>query len=177
MMKEIIKPIAVLSIICLVVTAVLAFVHMETSPIILAAEEKAAAQARTEVLPEAKDFEKIEGIPLPDGVTEAYRGSNRSGYVIISQAKGYGGTIRIICGIRPDGSIQEVKTLSHAETGGIGSRVADNASPYRLGYSGKTADTYGEVDAVTGATISSTAYKKAVGQAFEAYAVIKGAEA
>ena len=41
---------------------------------------------------------------------------------------------------------------------------------------GKTADNYQGVDAITGATISSTAYKKAVGSAFEAYEIVKGAE-
>ena len=177
MMKDIIKPIAVLSVICLVVTAVLAFVHMETAPIIQAAEEKAAAEARTEVLPRAKDFQKREDLSLPEGVTEVYQATDNTGYVIMSQAKGYGGSIRIICGIRPDGTIEAVKTLSHAETGGIGSRVADNGSLYREGYKGKTIETYQEVDAVTGATISSTAYKKAVGLALEAYTRIKGAEA
>ena len=175
-MKEIFKPIIVLASICLVVTALLAFVNMETRPIIQAAEEKAAAQARAEVLPQAESFEKIEGLSLPEGVTEVYEGSHHSGYVIMMQAKGYGGYIRLICGIRPDGSIESVKTLSHSETGGIGSRVADNGSGYREGYRNKTIDTYQEVDAMTGATVSSKAYQKAVGLALEAYEIIRGAE-
>lgn len=174
-MKDIIKPILVLSLICLVVTAMLAFVHMETQPLIKAAEEKAAEQARSEVLPSAKSFTKIEDVTLPEGVTEAYKGSDDSGYVIMSQAKGYGGNICIICGISPDGAIVDVKTLSHAETGGIGSRVADNNSPYRNGYQGRDKDTYKDVDAVTGATISSKAYNKAVGLALEACEQIRGA--
>ena len=59
-MKDIIKPIAVLGAICLVVTALLAYINSVTSPIILAAEQKAAEEARLEVMPEANSFEKID---------------------------------------------------------------------------------------------------------------------
>ena len=174
-MKDIIKPIAVLACICLVVTAMLAYVNMVTSPIIKAAEEEAAAKARSEVLTEAKDFEMIKNVKLPEGVTEAYKGSGNSGYVFMMTQKGYGGDIRLICGIRNDGTIEAVKTLGHSETSGIGSRVVDNAGGYSKNYEGKTAENYESVDAVTGATISSKAYKKAIGTAFDAYKIVKEA--
>ena len=45
-MKDIIKPIAVLAAICLVVTALLAYINSVTAPIIAEADEKAAAKAR-----------------------------------------------------------------------------------------------------------------------------------
>ena len=125
----------------------------------------------------AKDFKKLDNVKLPEGVTEVYEGSDNSGYVIMMEAKGYGGTIKLICGIRPDGSIEAVKTLSHSETSGIGSKVVDNGSGYHENYKGKTKETYSSVDAVTGATISSTAYKKALSSAFEAYDIVKGAKA
>ncbi len=175
-MKDIIKPIAVLGAICLVVTALLAYINGITQPIIKAAEEEAAAQARSEVLKEANSFEMMKVKNLPDGVTEVYKGSGDSGYVFMMTQKGYGGDIKLICGIKNDGTIEAVKTLSHSETSGIGSRVVDNGSGYREKYVGKTANDYQSVDAITGATISSTAYKKAVGSAFEAYKVVKGAE-
>lgn len=172
-MKEIIKPIAVLASICLVVTAVLAFVNSVTSPIIAAANEKAAAEARQEVLREADSFEPIEAA-LPDGVTEAYRAANGAGYVFKLETKGYGGTIELMCGMKPDGSIESIKTLNHSETSGIGSKVVDNAGSYSRSYQGKTAGDYESVDAVTGATISSKAYKRAVKAAFEAYQAVTG---
>lgn len=174
-MKDIIKPIAVLAGICLVVTALLAYVNLVTAPIIQAAEEKAAAEARSEVLSEADSFEALD-VPLPQGVTEAYKGSNDAGYVFMLSAKGYGGEIKLICGIRNDGSIEAVKTLSHSETSGIGSRVVDNGSGYRENYYGKTAENYEQVDAISGATISSKAYKAAIASAFEAFAQVKEAK-
>ncbi len=175
-MKDIVKPIAVLAAICLVVTALLATVNAITAPIIREADEKAAAKARSEVLTEADSFEEITGVALPEGVTEAYRAQNGAGYVFKLETKGYGGTITMMCGVKADGSIESVQTLSHSETSGIGSRVVDNAAGYNKNYAGKTADNYDEVDAVTGATISSKAYKKAVASAFDAYQTVKEAE-
>lgn len=175
-MKEIIKPIVVLTSICLIVTALLAYVNMVTSPIIQAAEEKNAAEARAEVLKEAKNFELLKTDSLPEGITEVYKGDNDSGYVFMMTTKGYGGDIKLICGIRTDGSIEAVKTLSHSETSGIGSKVVDNNSGYREKYQNKTAENYNDVDAVTGATISSKAYKKAISSAFEAFEQVKGAK-
>lgn len=174
-MKDIIKPIAVLAGICLVVTALLAYINLVTSPIITAAEEKAAEEARAEVLSEADGFEPLD-IKLPEGVTEAYEANNGTGYVFMLSTKGYGGEIKLICGIKSYGSIEAVKTLSHSETSGIGSKVVDNNSGYREKYFGKNADNYTEVDALTGATISSKAYKKAIECAFEAYELVKEAE-
>ena len=86
-MKDIIKPIVVLASICLIVTALLAYVNMVTAPIIKEAQDKEAAQARSEVLSEAKDFEKLDVDKLPEGVTEVYKGSDNSGYVFMLTQK------------------------------------------------------------------------------------------
>ncbi len=171
--NEIIKPIAVLTCICLVVTALLAYVNLVTAPIISESEKKSAAQARTEVLSEADDFEQLD-TELPEGVTEAYKATNGAGYVFMLTTKGYGGDMKLICGIKSNGSIEQCKTLSHKETSGLGSKTAED--PYRTQYNGKTADTYTQVDAITGATISSNAYQKAIKNAFEAYALVKEAK-
>ena len=176
MMKDIFKPIIVLPCICLVVTTLLAVVNMVTAPIIKAAEEEAASKARAEVLTEAKSFELMKNVKLPDGVTEAYKGNDGTGFVFMLTQKGYGGDIKLICGMRPDGSIEAIKTLSHSETSGIGSKVVDNAGGYNKNYSRKTAADYESVDFVSGATISSKAYRAAVKSAFDAYDVVKGAK-
>lgn len=175
--KEIIKPIVVLTCICLVVTALLAYINMITQPIIQAAEEKAATEARAEVLPEANgSFTEIDAQLLPEGVTEGFEADNGSGYVFSLVTKGYGGDAKLICGINSNGEIKACKTLSHGETSGIGSRVFDNKEPFKDNFVGKTADTYEQVDGITGATISSTAYKKALGTAFDAYEAVKEAK-
>ncbi len=171
--NEIIKPVLVLVCICLVVTALLAYINSVTSPIIAKAEQEKTEQAMSEVLADADGFEKLEIENLPDRVTEVYTANNGSGYVFMLTTKGYGGDMKLICGMKSDGTIEQCKTLSHAETSGLGSKTAED--PYRNQYSGKSDDTLSEVDAITGATISSTAYKNAIEDAFKAYDMVKEA--
>ena len=168
--NEIIKPVLVLVSICLVVTALLAYINSVTSPIIAKAEEEKTRQAMTEVLSEADSFEKLEIENLPERVTEAYSATNGAGYVFMLTTKGYGGDMKLICGMDADGVIEQCKTLLHAETSGLGSKTAED--PYRNQYCGKSAETLGEVDAITGATISSNAYKNAIEDAFKAYDIV-----
>ena len=175
-MKDILKPIIVLALICLLVTASLAYVNIKTAPVIKAAEEKAASSARHEVLKEAETFERINSLKLPDGAVEAYKGNDESGYAIIVKVKGYGGDMKLMCGIRHDGTMEGVKTLTHNETTGIGSRVVDNNSKYKESFAGTTAGEYRNIDTVSGATISSKAYKKGIGIAFDAFKAIREAE-
>lgn len=172
--SEIIKPIAVLTCICLVVSALLAYVNLVTSPIITEAAAKAAEEARAEVLKEADSFEKLELKDLPACVDEVYRASNGAGYVFMLTTKGYGGDMKLICGINADGAIEACKTLSHSETSGLGSKTAED--PYKSQYNGKNADTLNEVDTITGATISSKAYQTAIADAFKAFDLVKEAE-
>ena len=171
--NEIIKPVLVLVCICLVVTALLAYINSVTSPIIAKAEQEKTEQAMSEVLAEADGFNPLEIENLPERVTEVYSAQNGSGYVFMLTTKGYGGDMKLICGMKADGTIEQCKTLSHAETSGLGSKTAED--PYRNQYSGKNADTLSEVDAITGATISSTAYKNAIEDAFKAYDMVKEA--
>ena len=171
--NEIIKPVLVLVCICLVVTALLAYINSVTSPIIAKAEQEKTEQAMSEVLADADGFEKLEIENLPDRVTEVYSAQNGSGYVFMLTTKGYGGDMKLICGMKADGTIEQCKTLSHAETSGLGSKTAED--PYRNQYSGKNSDTLSEVDAITGATISSNAYKNAIEDAFKAYDMVKEA--
>ena len=171
--NEIIKPVLVLVCICLVVTALLAYINSVTSPIIAKAEQEKTEQAMSEVLADADGFEKLEIENLPERVTEVYTAQNGSGYVFMLTTKGYGGDMKLICGMKADGTIEQCKTLSHAETSGLGSKTAED--PYRNQYCGKTSDTLSEVDAITGATISSTAYKNAIEDAFKAFDMVKEA--
>lgn len=172
--SEIIKPVLVLTLICAVVTFALAYVNSVTAPIIAKSQEEEAQKARAEVLKDGDAFTKIDVDNLPQTVTEVYRAENGAGYVFMLTAKGYGGDMKLICGINSSGEIEECKTLSHNETSGLGSKTAED--PYRSQYSGKTADTLNQVDTITGATISSNAYKNAVTDALEAYKTVKEAE-
>ena len=178
-MTDFVQPIAILTAICLVCAALLAYLNGVTEPIIQATEAAIAEAAMSEVLPEADVFGVIV-IELPevydDGpenfVTEIYDARNGAGYVFMITGNGYGGkgTMKLITSVDHDGNIIATKTLQHAETAGMGSKTADDA--YRQQWTGVNADTIDSVDAVTGATISSGHYLNSMRSDFQAYEYI-----
>jgi len=169
--NKIFKPIVVLCVICIVVTGALAATNSVTAPIIEAATLAAQEAARTELLPDAQGFEKVEGINVAN-VSDVYRTTNDVGVVITSSAKGYGGTMTVMTAFTPDGTIRRLKVTENQETKGIGSNVASNAS-YWERYEGVSAGQAlvlnQDIDAYSGATISSKAVLSAVNSAIEAY--------
>ena len=155
--NKIFKPIVVLCVICIVVTGALAATNGMTAPIIEAATLAAQEAARTELLPDAQSFEKVEGIDVAN-VSDVYRTTNDVGVVITA--------------ITPDGNIKQIKVTEQSETKGIGSNVVATPS-YWERYEGVSAAQAlvlnQDIDAYSGATISSRAVLTAVNSAIEAY--------
>ena len=81
----------------------------------------------------------------------------------------------IAAAFTPDGTIRQLKVTDNKETKGIGSNVASSAS-YWEKYAGLSAEKAlvlkTDVDAYSGATISSKALNAAVNAAIEAYNMI-----
>ena len=171
MKNDTIAPVIVLSLICLVISGTLAFTNSITEPVIASAAAERERAARYEIIPEADSFEIIDISGLPATVKEAYRSTNEVGYVILITTNGYGGDIKIICGIDPDGKLIHSKALEQVETKGLGSRITD--ASFTAQFEGKDSRLEG-VAAITGATISSQAYINAIIDAFVAFEVIRG---
>ena len=101
---------------------------------------------------------------------EVSKGGSVTGYCIIVTAIGYGGPIYMIVGIDPSGGIKGIRILAHCETPGIGARINETVTgdkePWFLRqFVGKRAGHLvlnQDVDAVSGATISSRAVTDAV---------------
>ncbi len=167
------KPIVVLGLICVIVTGALAATNSVTAPIIEEATRLAQEQARQELLPEAEGFEKIEGIDVAN-VSDVYAASNGVGYVVTSSAKGYGGTMTVMVSFTPEGTIKQIKVTEQAETQGIGSKVAGDASFWEryAGLEAKPLVLDQDVDRLSGATISSRALTAAVNSAIDGYNAI-----
>jgi len=153
------RSIIVLTVICLVWGGLLAAVHDFTRESIERAENAEINAALSIIFPGGQ-FTSENGYY---GCTE---NGALVGYAIISKGKGYGGEMKVIVGVGLDNRVAGVYVLSHSETTGIGSRATENAF---LGqFTGKTLDNLqlkkngGEIDAVTGATISSNAVTNAV---------------
>lgn len=91
--------------------------------------------------------------------------------------QGYSGLIRIIVGFLPDGTINSISVLQHAETPGLGDKMEKSKSDWSKQFNDKNPENYnlkvtkdgGEVDAITAATITSRAYADAVQRAYDAF--------
>lgn len=170
--SDFVLPIGVLLLICIVASALLAYTNSVTAPIIEAAAEEAAEQARIAVMPEADGFEELQVDGLPETVTGVYEATNGVGYVFMLTADGYGGrdTLSITCGIDSEGKITDTQVLSHEETVGLGSKITGD--DFRSQFVGKDASLEG-VDIISGATFSSNYYINAIRDAFTAYDLVK----
>ena len=89
------------------------------------------------------------------------------GYAFLAVGKGYGGDIKILIGLEDETTIKGITIISaEKETPGLGSRIAESsfASKFAGLNIGDVAlkQDGGQVDAITGATISSGAVVDAV---------------
>ena len=109
------------------------------------------------------EFGGIDTRALPEGAEAIYEiSSNGKIYYCISvNSAGFGGDINILATFDKGGSIAGVSVVSHSETPGIGTKVFEES--FLAKFRGKnTAD---EVDAISGATISSNALKSGINTA------------
>ncbi len=154
-MKEMVKYGLTLAAICVIASGLLATVNSVTRGKIFAqahAEENASLK---EVLPQAARFEAVKS---GDNILyyKGYdAGGNPVGVAFKAAGKGYSSDIETMAGMDNNGKITAIKVISLNETPGLGSRVAEK--PFTSGFAGQTADDLGNVQAITGASISSRA--------------------
>lgn len=168
--NDFIIPILVLTVICIVTSAALAFTEQATTPIIKAAEEKAAEMAKMEVLPSADGFTEVSTDGMPQTITSAFKANNGTGAVFFITVKGYGGKMNLIAGIDSEGKIVKTKTLKHSETAGLGAKTAE--PQFQNQFEGKNESLDG-VATIGGATISSKAFIGGMKDAFAAFKEVK----
>jgi Na+-translocating ferredoxin:NAD+ oxidoreductase subunit G len=90
---------------------------------------------------------------------------------------GFSGTIKLMVGLLPDGSIQRIEVLEHKETPGLGDKMETGKSDFHLQFTSQNPETFrikvkkdgGDVDAITASTITTRAYCEAVQRAWETY--------
>lgn len=189
--KDILKPALILFLICAVASAALAGTNLLTKDKIEEQNRIQAETARQTVLPNASSFEKIE----PDGgffdpaVTECFAGKNGDsvvGYVFTTTAKSYGGDIQVMTGIsEEDGTVSGVALLSINDTPGLGMNAQKESfrDQYKQAVPANgfaviknAAPTEGEVEAMTGATITTNGVTDAVNKAVAQYNKMKGGD-
>ena len=176
-MRDIIKTTIPLFVICIVTGLCLSYVNSITKAPIARRIMEASELKKAEVLKEAQSFtelkipEKISG--KNNIITAAFKGVNSgktAGFVFNVSPKGYGGPIDVTVGIGVDGSVTGVKLGENKETPGLGTKAAE--APFITQYGGKNIKAIFElvkkppagnqIQAISGATISSRAVNSAV---------------
>ena len=113
-------------------------------------------------------------------IYSAHMGSKKVGTAIIGMSsKGFSGLIKVMAGFNPDGSIKNIQVLEQKETPGLGTKIKStrfiqqyvNKKP--ASFNLKVKKDGGEVDALTGATISTRAFSEAVQQAYDVFENLK----
>lgn len=197
-MKDILKLCISLGFFCAVSGGALAFVNHKTAEPCKRAEEAERTDKLKLVLP--ADAVETLSDDLVDGV-QFFRAMDGNGKLLAYAAEGmsnsgFGGELRVLAGISPEGTILGILVSKHSETPGIGTAVTDRKAtrslwevlsgnstvdpfpPNRIldSYSGKTLQqplTLGSGDngvmSISGATISSKAVLAAVNSISQAW--------
>ncbi|MGN0383398.1 MAG: RnfABCDGE type electron transport complex subunit G [Eubacterium sp.] len=185
-MKKLIKEALILFVITIVAGFLLGLVYETTKDARTRQEEKAQKRAYQEVFKDAESFKNVmydadavdkfildsdediqSGDIIIDGIVSAQNSDGEiMGYVVtVTDTNGYGGDIQFTVGIQNDGTVNGISILSISETAGLGMKAQDDS--FKNQYSGKNVDKFeytkdgasndNEIDAISGATITTKA--------------------
>jgi len=172
-----------LFIVTLVASSALGFVYTFTKEPIEAARLAKRTRAIGEVLPDYDNnpFTGLYKIAVDDDTLYFYPGKLNNKLVGTAvetfTTKGFSGKIKLMVGLLPDGTINDIAVLEHKETPGLGDKMDKKKSDFSLQFQGKnpmdisisvTKDG-GDIEAITASTISSRAFCEAVIRAYNAY--------
>lgn len=181
-MKSMLKDTLVLFIITLFAGLLLGVVYQITKEPIAAQEEKARQEAFAEVFEAAENFQTVElpaveeidrvlteagisGVTVEEIVSALDSSGSLLGYCItVTSHEGYGGDIKLTLGINLDGGLNGISILEISETPGLGMKAESVLKPQFSGknvtqfeYTKSGAVTENQIDAISGATITTKA--------------------
>lgn len=161
---------------------VLTLVHSVTEKPIAEAKNRLIAESVASVISSEFDNNPFEEKTIIRRGKEKYilYPARKDGYItsIVMQSysnKGFGGKLEVIVGFRPDGIVSGYNVFKHQETPGLGSKVNDESFKKNIlgqvpqSESFKVRQDGGEIDAITGATITSRALIDAIQRAYQGY--------
>lgn len=187
-MKEMIKNAGILLAITVIAGLILGLVYETTKDTIAAREEADKKAAYKEVFTDAKDFVPLDGEimsaeyrkELDDAgykavnIDEVVKAMGAEGSVLgyvytVTTSEGYGGDITFTVGINNSKVVGGISILSINETAGLGMNAEKVLKPQ---FAGKQVDSFkytktgavadDEIDAISGATITTNAFTNAV---------------
>jgi len=182
--KNIFKYALVLFIITAVTASLLAWVNMVTADKIAQNAVLAENEALREVMVNAESFEMLDEASAKGyGAQAIYIAKDASGEEIglcVKMAQnGYGGEIISVIGVDTEGIVTGVSIISHSETPGLGAKLVKDDFKGQFTGKGevsvvKAGAKDNEVNAISGATISSRALAGSVNSAVSILKQIKG---
>ena len=171
-----------LTLVCLVCAAILGGAYAMTYKPIQQANDNILKASIGAVLPE--------GGTISDQKTARFGGRNHTyyaqlsrdavqAYAVQSSTTSFGGTLELMVGVLPDGTVNSTRVLSHSETPGLGAKCQTDTK-FIDQFKGLGPDKLvklradgGDVDAITASTITSRAYTLAVSNAVEVVKSLK----
>jgi electron transport complex protein RnfG len=186
-MKEGLRFVLVLTMITALSGLVLATTERCTRVPIAEQHARQQRKALRAVLPAVDNTPKDDSVTLTDASgkegspqkTTYYRGRQQGRIVGVAfqivAENGYGGPIRMMVGVAPDGSLLGMAILHQSETPGLGNRIKEPA--FRRQFIGKGLSGYrwrvrkdgGDFDQLSGATISSRAVVAGLAEGLKKY--------
>ncbi len=185
-MKKILKLTFILFLICAVTAGILGGVNELTYRRIDEQNRIKTVKAYSSVLP-ADAYDEIDfaaaGVPETINkvtIDKISKAANGSGYVVESTFSGAQGSITMACGVDNNLRCTGISIIKHSETSGLGANAASSSEVgvnFRAQFVGQDGGialkkSGGEIDALSGATITSTAVTKAVAVAIEAVGML-----
>jgi electron transport complex protein RnfG len=156
---------------CLTSGLIIGLVYLVTAPIAAEKNEMLTKQAMNDLVKDADNFKEV------SGKAEWYAAEKAGkviAYVVPSESKGYGGTIKILVAVSIDSKVIDYNILTSNETPGLGENASKDS--FKSQFNGKQLDELSvvknpsnekNIQAMTGATITSKAVTGAVKEAVE----------
>ena len=174
-MNKVIKLTVVLFLICAIVSAVLGAVKEVTKGPIETQQREKTEKAYKAVLPYADSFTEIDPAAYAaykSTINKISVADNGAGYVVETTFSGAQGSITMAVGIDSDMRCAGISIIKHSETSGLGEVAASSSErgvSFRKSFIGKDETiTVHDIDAITGATITSKAVAGAVANVINA---------
>lgn len=156
---------------CIISGAIIAVTYFITSPTAIKKAEILKQQAMKSLV---KQADVIKAVPGKSDWFEAEKAGKTIAYVIPGETRGYGGEISMLVAVATDGSVIDYNILSSNETPGLGQNASKDF--FRNRFKGKKSENLVvvkdpnnkvNIDALTGATISSVAVTKGIKEAVD----------
>lgn len=161
------KKTMVLGLICFFSALFLSFAYLITTPIIAQQELRSEKEGISDFLPGIDKIEKKKGERT---YYCCYKKGEVVGYGLIVFAQGYASKIKLMVVIDKDKTIKGIRVLEQRETPGLGAKISEDW--FENQFKEKKAEDLilGEdIEAISGATISSQAVTEAVRKSVEEF--------